>query len=185
MVSKTSGETWLLGTTPWITPLPSRKIGNSSFPLSRRLYSQPRTVTVCPSCWPMAAIVLTGGVAVCVLVVSISFSRESTARRDRLTRINANYTERSVSFILPQLPLLPAFCTLPSSSRRRSLLLHLRSPSAVEEPVEPNAKIALSGSSRCFRRPAKGAHHDRAGCRGHGSSECVAPVPRMPDGQNS
>jgi hypothetical protein len=39
-------------TTPWIVPVPSRKIGKSSFPDSRRLYSQPRSVTSCPSCFP-------------------------------------------------------------------------------------------------------------------------------------
>ena len=58
--SKTSGGTAFLGTTPWMIPLPSRKIGNSNFPLSRRLYNQPRIVTAWPSCFPISEIVVTG-----------------------------------------------------------------------------------------------------------------------------
>src|SRR5205823_13612677 len=58
--SKISGGTALFGTTPWITPLPSRKIGKRSFPLSRRLYNQPRMVTVWPSCLPISEMVVTG-----------------------------------------------------------------------------------------------------------------------------
>src|SRR6185437_13954870 len=37
-------------TTPWITPVPSRKIGNKSLPDSRKLYSQPRIFTARPMC---------------------------------------------------------------------------------------------------------------------------------------
>ncbi len=37
MDSKSSGETCCLATTPWMMPLPSRKIGNSSLPLARRV----------------------------------------------------------------------------------------------------------------------------------------------------
>jgi hypothetical protein len=35
--SKTSAATAALGTMPWIVPVPSRKMGNSSLPLSRML----------------------------------------------------------------------------------------------------------------------------------------------------
>src|SRR5713226_6743058 len=34
-------------------------MGNSSFPDSRRLYSQPRMVTSLPSCWPIFSMVTT------------------------------------------------------------------------------------------------------------------------------
>ena len=37
MRSKTSGATAALGTMPWIVPVPSRKMGKRSLPLSRRL----------------------------------------------------------------------------------------------------------------------------------------------------
>ncbi len=48
-VSKSSSGTAAFGTMPWIVPVPSRKMGNSSLPEARRLYSQPRSVTVWPS----------------------------------------------------------------------------------------------------------------------------------------
>src|SRR5712672_4869641 len=37
MASKTSGGTAFFGTTPWMTPEPSRNCGKRSLPLSRRL----------------------------------------------------------------------------------------------------------------------------------------------------
>src|SRR6266702_1084423 len=60
--SKTSGATPDLWATPWMVPVPSRKMGKTSLPLSRMLYSQPRRMTDWPSCWPMVAMVETGAV---------------------------------------------------------------------------------------------------------------------------
>src|SRR5580698_7012055 len=66
MASNSSGETCCLATTPWMMPLPSRKIGKMSLPLARRLYSQPRMVTVWPSWCPISRIVLMTGASVSV-----------------------------------------------------------------------------------------------------------------------
>src|SRR6185312_14923781 len=108
--SNTSGVTWFLGTTPWITPVPSRKMGKISLPLSRLLYSQPRMVTCCPSCRPTSAMVVTGACAVVVVVWSIS----------------NQFCCQSLPGLLNQPPPpqpLPAFCRLPPFLPRRLFLL--------------------------------------------------------------
>ena len=52
---KTSGVTLPLKTTHWMVPVPSRTWRKWSLPEERRLWSQPRRVTSCPSCAAMSA----------------------------------------------------------------------------------------------------------------------------------
>src|SRR5271156_2090083 len=78
--SKTSGVTAALGTMPCTVPVPSRKMGKSSFPLARRLYSHPCSVTRFPSCWLRVAMVARGASAAtgkvsCLISSAISRSR--------------------------------------------------------------------------------------------------------------
>src|SRR5882762_9925289 len=74
--------------TPWMMPVPSRNIGNSNLPDSRRLYSQPFSVTSCPSYWPAFSI---------VIVVIVSFSDEDsndqfTKDEERQDHVNGRFS---------------------------------------------------------------------------------------------
>src|ERR1700675_4369748 len=74
-VSKASGFS-LSAQTPWMIPVPSRKMGNISFPDSRKLYSQPRIVTSCPSYLPACSIVMIVIVRYFSEFSKLQFSRE-------------------------------------------------------------------------------------------------------------
>ena len=61
-------------------PVPSRKIGNRSFPDSRRLYSQPFSATSCPSWFPACSMVIVVMVQFFAQFRNDEFSREACPR---------------------------------------------------------------------------------------------------------
>src|SRR5207245_9769522 len=61
-------------------PVPSRKIGNRSFPDSRRLYSQPFSATSCPSWFPACSMVIVVMVQFFAQFRNDEFSREACSR---------------------------------------------------------------------------------------------------------
>jgi hypothetical protein len=52
---KRSSPTACFVMTHWMKPVPSRSVRKWILPLDRRLWSQPRSVTACPSCVAMSS----------------------------------------------------------------------------------------------------------------------------------